>query len=86
MQYVKESRLTHGVKACILQIVPLEGHMKQWTAAGLAAHVREQGRHMTDGYVRRLCRRGRIQAMKLGRDWIIEDDEARRWLEKWLAK
>ena len=39
-----------GVKACILQIVPLEGHMKQWTAAGLAAHVREQGRHMTDSY------------------------------------
>jgi excisionase family DNA binding protein len=55
--------------------------MPQWTAASLAAYVRAQGRHMSNSYVRRLCREGRIQATKLGRDWIIEDEEAQRWLK-----
>jgi hypothetical protein len=58
--------------------------MKQWTAAGLAAYVREQGHTISNRHIRLLCQRGRIQATKLGRDWVIEDDEAQEWIRRWL--
>ena len=34
-------------------------------------------------YISRLCRQGRIKASKPGgRDWLIPDDEAERWLRE----
>jgi len=34
-------------------------------------------------YIQRLCRHGRIKAMKPGgRDWLIPDEEAERWLRE----
>lgn len=33
-------------------------------------------------YVRRLCAQGVLNATKPGRDWLIPDDEAERWLRE----
>jgi len=47
-----------------------------WTAQDLA---REAG--VNDAYIRRLCLDGKIRGEKLGRQWLIRDADARRWLE-----
>ena len=37
----------------------------------------------TTRYVQQLCRQGRIKATKPGgRDWLIPDEEAERWLRE----
>ena len=33
-------------------------------------------------YIRRLCAEGLIKADKPGRDWLIPNDEAERWLRE----
>ena len=39
--------------------------------------------NVSDSYIQRLCRQGRIKATKPGgRDWLIPDDEAERWLKE----
>ena len=50
---------------------------EQWTLNELADKAQEQGRPVTTGYLRRLCRAGAsnggIDATKLGRDWVGSD-------------
>jgi excisionase family DNA binding protein len=50
----------------------------------LAEMAAERGRPVTQEYVRRLCKAGKIAAHQPGRDWIIPASEAKRWLETWL--
>lgn len=40
--------------------------------------ARESG--LTDRHIRRLCTDGVIRAERIGRDWLIPDDEAERFL------
>ncbi|MCP4540116.1 MAG: helix-turn-helix domain-containing protein [Chloroflexi bacterium] len=48
-----------------------------WTTKDLAAVT-----GMDRSYIRRLIMMGRMEASKPGgRDWLVDDDEARRWLE-----
>jgi len=35
---------------------------------------------VSTSYICRLCRQGKIEAVKVGNSWIIERDEAQRWL------
>jgi len=37
---------------------------------------------VTQAYIRQLCIRVVIKAEKPGRDWLIPDDEAERWLKE----
>lgn len=57
--------------------------MLYWTPDTIAIEAKRQGRGVTPQYVRRLCRQGRIKASRPGRDWIIEDKEAHRWIAEW---
>ena len=34
----------------------------------------------TSGYIRRLCREGRLDAVKVGGAWLIDQDSVDRWL------
>jgi len=36
---------------------------------------------VTPGYISRLCRDGRLKAIKLGTVWLIAERSAERWLE-----
>jgi hypothetical protein len=49
---------------------------KPYTAATLA-----RAAEVTGSYIRRLCREGRIDCMKVGRIWFISHEEGRRFLE-----
>lgn len=60
--------------------------MPYWTPDTIAAYAKEQGRTVTPQYIRRLCRQGKIKASKPGRDWVIEDEEARRWIAEWIRQ
>ena len=42
------------------------------------------GRPVTQEYVRRLCKAGKIEAIHPARDWIITASETMRWLAGWL--
>jgi excisionase family DNA binding protein len=43
--------------------------------------------NVSDSYIQRLCRQGRIKASKPGgRDWLIPDEEAERWLRERSGK
>ena len=44
----------------------------------------QYGRPVTQEYIRRLCKTGRIQAVRPSRDWLISASEAMRWLASWL--
>ena len=46
-----------------------------WTTGKLA-----DAAGATSGYISQLCREGRLDAEKVGRDWMIVDESARRWL------
>ena len=46
---------------------------KLWSTDELASAA-----GVTPRWIRRLCATGKIQATMVGRDWIIEDAEARR--------
>jgi excisionase family DNA binding protein len=48
-----------------------------WTTAELAKQA-----NLTQRHVRRLVKAGIIQGSKVGRDWIIFEDEAKRFLEE----
>jgi excisionase family DNA binding protein len=50
---------------------------KVWTTKTLA----EEGR-VQQAYIRQLILAGKLSGYKIGRDWIIPDDEARQWLER----
>jgi excisionase family DNA binding protein len=50
--------------------------MRQWTTGELAA---EAG--VDSSRIRQLLIEGRIKGYKVGRDWLVSDSEARRWLE-----
>ena len=52
-----------------------------WTTERLSKEAGVTSRH-----IRRLISDGVIQAEKAGRDWIILDDEARRFLDERRAK
>jgi hypothetical protein len=46
-----------------------------WTTAMLAEKTR-----LTQRHIRNLINSGKIEAQKAGHDWIISDDEAKRFL------
>jgi len=41
---------------------------------------------VSDAYIRQLCIAGKLQAHKLGRDWLIPFTEGIRWLEERQSK
>ena len=45
-----------------------------------AATLAEAG-GVTPGYIRELCRAGRLKALKVGTTWLIAEDSADAWLE-----
>jgi excisionase family DNA binding protein len=55
----------------------MDANAKPYTASELA---RKAG--VTPGYVARLCRKGSLEATKVGGVWIISPEVAQRWLEK----
>jgi hypothetical protein len=63
---------------------------QQWTVNDLTDAAAEAGRPVTTSYIRRLCRQGiendGIEAIKIGRDWVISLPEVQRWLTKWLGR
>jgi len=57
---------------------------KVYTTRELTETAGAQGRKVTQSYVGRLCRQGRIEgAYKLGRDWVIPERAALEWLQEW---
>lgn len=56
-----------------------------WTTREVAEAAAEAGRPVTQEYIRQLCKRGVIPAMKPSRDWLIADSHARAWLADWLG-
>lgn len=57
-----------------------------WTTSQLAEEARKRGKRVTSEYIRQLCSSGEIRAEKPGRDWLIPDREAQKWLEQWLGE
>lgn len=57
-----------------------------YTTKELADLAAEYGRPVTQEYIRRLCKTGRIEAIRPSRDWLVTASEATRWLASWLKK
>jgi len=57
--------------------------MNYWTPDTLADYATERGKPITPRHIRRFCESGRIKATKPGRDWIIDNSEAERWIAEW---
>lgn len=58
-----------------------------YTTRQLTEMAADAGRPVTQSYVGRLCREGRIEgAVRLGRDWLIPEEAAQEWLMRWTAK
>jgi hypothetical protein len=55
-----------------------------YTTRELAELAAQYGRPVTQEYIRRLCKVGRIEAIRPARDWLIPASEATRWLAGWL--
>jgi hypothetical protein len=55
-----------------------------YTTRELADLAAEYGRPVTQEYIRRLCKSGRIEAIRPARDWLVSASEATRWLAEWL--
>jgi excisionase family DNA binding protein len=55
-----------------------------YTTKDVADLAAQYGRPVTQEYIRRLCKSGRIQAVRPSRDWLIAASEAMRWLASWL--
>lgn len=55
-----------------------------YTTKEVADLAAQYGRSVTQEYIRRLCKTGRIQAIRPSRDWLIAASEAMRWLASWL--
>lgn len=49
----------------------------EWTTNDLA-----KAAGLSTAYIRQLILRGQLQARKLGRDWVIADHVAKRWLQE----
>jgi hypothetical protein len=56
-----------------------------WTTRELAEAATSSGKPVTQEYIRQLCKRGVISAMRPSRDWLITDEDAQAWLEGWLS-
>ena len=57
-----------------------------YTTRQLTEMAADAGRPVTQSYVGRLCRQGRIEgAVLLGRDWLVPQQAAEEWLSKWIA-
>jgi excisionase family DNA binding protein len=54
---------------------------RPYTASELARTV-----GISAAYVCRLCRRGDIEAVKVGNAWIIQAEDAQRWIEERATK
>jgi len=57
-----------------------------YTTKELSDLAAEYGRPVTQEYIRRLCKEGRIEAIRPSRDWLIAASEATRWLAGWLKR
>jgi excisionase family DNA binding protein len=53
----------------------MEIAVKEWTTGELA-----EAAGLTDARIRQLLLGGQLEGYKLGRDWRVGDEEARRWL------
>lgn len=62
----------------------------EYTSTELATLAKNNSRPVTARYIARLCQQGRIPARKVGVGvravWLISAEDARRWLDRWLAK
>lgn len=52
-----------------------ENYQTQWTTVRLA-----EATGLTSDYIRQLLNQGIIKGEKVGRDWLVSDSEARRWM------
>jgi excisionase family DNA binding protein len=59
---------------------------KQWTTRELADEAGRRGRPVSQEHLRQLCAEGELRAEKPGRDWLIPDWAAQRWLNDWLSR
>jgi hypothetical protein len=57
-----------------------------YTTRELAELAAQYGRPVTQEYIRRLCKSGKIEAMRPSRDWLVAASEAMRWLASWLKE
>ena len=60
--------------------------MDVWSTRDIAEKARAEGKPVTQEYVRQLCKRGIIPAVKPGRDWLVQEEDAQVWLEEWLNR
>lgn len=58
-----------------------ENYQTQWTTVRLA-----EATGLTSDYVRQLLNQGVIKGEKVGRDWLVSDSEARRWMASRKSK
>jgi len=57
-----------------------------WTTRELAEEAARRGKPVSQQYIRDLIRGGKLTGEKIGRDWLIPDYAAKRWLERWLEE
>jgi len=58
-----------------------------YTTRDITEQAAKRGRPVTDGYVRRLFRKGRIDgAYKIAGAWVVPVRIAEQWLVKWTTR
>ena len=62
--------------------------MTDWTISQIKAECIRRGRGVSEEWIRRACREGRIKgaAKPGGRDWFVPEDEAERWIEEYVKR
>jgi len=55
-----------------------------WTTRELAEEAERRGRPVSQQHIRDSIRDGTLAGEKVGRDWLIPNWSARRWLELWV--
>ena len=57
---------------------------EMWTTRDVAEAAAAGGRPVTQEYIRQLCKSGDIPSIKPSRDWFVQEEDARAWLDHWL--
>jgi excisionase family DNA binding protein len=55
----------------------MDENKQYWTTSELA-----DAASVTQGWIRKLLRAGKVDGFKAGRDWLIEEEEALRYLHE----
>lgn len=58
---------------------------KLWTTRELAEEAERRGRPISQEHIRYLIKGGELAGEKIGRDWLIPDWAAQRWLPRWVS-